>query len=396
MDTIIDKIRQLSAHYAQDVTGIRRHLHANPELAFEEHKTAEYIASKLDEYNIPYKQGVAKTGIVALIQGTNPSKKVVALRADMDALPIAEKNNIEYKSNNPGLMHACGHDVHMASLLGAARILKKLSNEFEGTVKLIFQPSEEKYPGGAKLMIEEGALEKPKPAVIWGQHVFPLLEAGKIGLRSGEYMASTDEVFITVKGKGGHAATPELNIDPVPIAATIILELQKIINSKSTPECPTVFALGRVIADGKNNIIPDEVTLDGTLRAFDEKWRDEAHQIIREKSQSIAQSMGGNSEVKIDKGYPVLVNDDTVTANTRKYAEEYLGKENVVNLDLRMTAEDFAYFAQQVPACFYRLGIRNEAKGIISNLHTSTFNVDESCLETGMGLMAWLAVSELK
>lgn len=388
-------VRNKAADLQQELVAVRRHLHMYPELSMQEEKTSAYIQSKLKEYGIPFTAGIAVHGVVGLIKGKNPEKKVIALRADMDALPILEKNQTGYTSQNPGVMHACGHDVHMTSLLGAAKIINELSNSFEGTVKLIFQPSEEKFPGGASMMIKEGVLENPVPSTMFGQHVLPTLEAGKVGMKPGKYMASTDEVYLTVKGRGGHGATPELNVDPVLIAAHILVALQQIVSRNAPPQLPAVLSFGRFIAEGRTNIIPNVVKLDGTLRTFDEKWRMEAHQKITKMAASIAEGMGGTCEVFIDKGYPFLVNDEQTTAKAKQYATEYLGSENVMDLDLRMTAEDFAYFSQSVPSCFYRLGIRNESRGIIHNLHTDQFDVDESSLETGAGLMAWMAIREL-
>jgi amidohydrolase len=313
----------------------------------------------------------------------------------MDALPIQEKNEIDYRSQNEGKMHACGHDVHTASLLGAARILQELRDRFEGTVKLIFQPSEEKYPGGAKVMIAEGVLERPSPSVIFGQHVFPELEAGKVGMKSGKYMASTDEIHMTIKGKGGHGAIPQKNIDPVLIASHLVVALQQVVSRNASPAMPTVLSFGRFIAEGQTNIIPDEVKLSGIMRTFDETWRAEMKNRITTLAKGMAESMGGSCEVFIDPGYPFLVNDPVTTEKARNHAIEYLGSDQVVELELRTTAEDFAYFSQQVPGCFYRLGTRNEKAGITSNLHTATFNVDEESLLTGMGLMAWLTVRAL-
>ncbi len=395
MKELINKIKTMSSAYLNEIIEIRRHIHTNPELGFEEYKTSEFIASKLTEFGIPFKKGIAKTGIVALIQCKNPQKITIALRADMDALPILEQNDVKYKSVNEGVMHACGHDAHVACLLGAAKIINSLKEELQGTVKLIFQPSEEMFPGGALAMINEGVLENPKPDLIIGQHVLPTMDSGKMGLKSGKYMASTDEIYLTVKGKGGHGATPELNIDPIVISAHIIIALQQIVSRNARPDVPTVLSFGRVIANGRTNIIPDLVTLDGTLRTFDEVWRAEVHQKITKMAQSIAEGMGGSCDVRIEKGYPFLVNDDKVTKEVSDNAKAFLGEENVEELPLRMTAEDFAYFTQQIPACFYRLGIRNESKGITSNLHTNTFNIDEDSLKTGMGLMAWLAVSKM-
>ncbi len=396
MNSLKDKIKSLAQQFSAEAIEIRRHLHKYPELSMRETQTSLFLSQKLTEYGIEHQTGIAKTGIVGLIKGQNSEKKIIALRADMDALPIAEQNNNEYYSVNQGIMHACGHDAHMTNLLMAAKILHSLRNEFEGSVKLIFQPSEEQFPGGASMMIAEGVLENPKPQHILGQHVLPTLEAGKIGLKPGQYMASTDEIYLTVKGKGGHAATPELNIDPVVIASHIVVALQQIVSRYGKANIPTVLSFGRMIADGRTNIIPDTVKLDGTLRTFDETWRAEAHKRIESIAKGIAQGMGGDCEVFIDKGYPFLVNDDVLTQRTKEKAIEYLGKENVVDLDLRMTAEDFAYFSQQVPSCFYRLGSMNPETNVVTNLHTSTFDIDETSLTTGMGLMAWLAIEELK
>jgi amidohydrolase len=393
---IRERIQGLATAYFNEVVNIRRHLHAHPELSMQEHKTAEYIATQLQFMGIPFKQGIALTGLVALIEGRNPEKRLLALRADMDALPIFEENQADYKSKSPGIMHACGHDVHMASLLGAAKILHSLRDHFEGTIRLIFQPSEENYPGGASMMIKEGVLENPRPAAIFGQHVFPGLPAGKVGIRSGKYMASTDEIYLTVKGKGGHAATPHMVIDPVLMASHIVVALQQVVSRRAKPSMPTVLSFGRIIGEGRTNIIPAEVKLEGTIRTFDEAWRAQAHELIREIATSVARSMGGECHVFIDHGYPFLVNDTKLADNFRNWAGEYLGQENVEELELAMTAEDFAFYSQIVPACFYRLGIRNEEKGIVSNLHTSTFNIDEEALKTGMGLMAFLAIKRLE
>ena len=395
MDSLKDSIRTLSGNYLQDVISIRRHLHRHPELSFQEFETASFIEGKLREYGIPFKSGVAKTGIVALIKGKNPEHRVVALRADMDALPIREQNNHEYCSLNEGIMHACGHDAHMASLLGAARILNELKSDFKGTVKLIFQPSEESYPGGARVMIEEGVLEDPAPEVIFGQHVFPELDAGFVGMRPGKYMASTDEVFITVRGKGGHAAIPDKVIDPVLIASHIIVALQQVVSRKASPLMPTVLSFGKIYGDGKTNIIPDEVKLEGIIRTFDEDWRNEVKMQVEKIACGIAECMGGSCEVFIDKGYPAVVNDGALTQRAMDYTVDYLGNERFRHLDMRMTAEDFSYYARKIPGCFFRLGTRNEDRGITSNLHSATFDIDERSLETGMGIMAWLAVNEL-
>jgi len=391
-----EKIKILAAEFAPGIIQIRRHLHARPELSELEFKTADFICATLDTYGIPFTRNVGGNGIVAKIEGQQPQTTTLALRADMDALPINELNECDYKSMNPGVMHACGHDVHMASLLGASKILNELRNEFEGTIRLIFQPSEEKFPGGALAMIKVGVLKNPVPERIYGQHVLPTLEAGKVGFKPGRYMASTDEIYLTIKGRGGHAATPELNTDTVLIASHIIVALQQVVSRSAPPGIPTVLSFGRVIADGQTNIIPSEVRIDGTFRTFDEAWRARAHEKITSLAKGMAESMGGTCEVHIDHGYPFLVNDDLATSEAKALAQAYLGPENVVDLDQRMTAEDFAYYSHIIPACFYRLGVKDPSWPTIRNLHTPEFDADEHSLETGMGLMAWLALGTLK
>ncbi|MBW6460038.1 MAG: amidohydrolase [Bacteroidales bacterium] len=392
---MIDRIKKLAAGYFEEVVSIRRHLHAHPELSKQEAETAAFISSRLTVWDIPHQTGIAGHGIVATIEGKVPGKKVIALRADMDALPIREENRVEYASVNEGVMHACGHDIHMASLLGTAKILKTLENELKGTVKLIFQPSEEVYPGGALPMIKAGALENPRPDIIIGQHVFPELEAGKIGLCPGFCMASTDEVHLTITGKGGHAATPQKVIDPVLIGAHVIVALQQIVSRNALPTTPTVLSFGRFIADGRANVIPDLVKISGTMRTFDENWRKEIKEKIRRIAASIAEGMGGTCDVFIDRGYPAVFNDPDLTERIKSYAQDFLGSDHVEDLDRRMTAEDFSYFALEVPGCFYRLGVMNESRGLTSNLHTPTFDADESSLATGMGTMAWIVFNEL-
>lgn len=395
MNNLKDQVKLLSSEYFEEIRGIRRHLHQHPELSCEEFKTSEFICKKLDEYGITYVKGVAETGIVGIINGVNPESKNIALRADMDALPIREENAVEYKSLIPSKMHACGHDVHMASLLGTARILNRVRERFEGSIKLIFQPSEETYPGGAIRMIREGVLKNPEPVSVIGQHVINTVDVGKIGLKAGPYMASTDEIFLTVKGKGGHAATPEQLVDPILIASHIVVALQQIVSRNANPIIPTVVSFGKISGEGRTNIIPDKVSIEGTVRTYDESWRKSIHEKITHMASSIATAMGGSCEVRIAHGYPFLDNDVQLTSKIREWSADYLGEKNVVDLDARMTSEDFAYFANEVPSCLYRLGIRNAQKGIVSNLHTSTFDVDESCLLTGTGLMAWLAVNRL-
>ncbi len=391
---MIERIKELAAENIEEIISIRRHLHKHPELSFKEHETSKYIQERLTQWGVEFKAGFVDTGIVAHIRGNNPDSKVIALRADIDALPIQEENDFDFKSTNDGVMHACGHDVHTSSLLGVIKILNHLRNDFEGTVKCIFQPAEEMLPGGASLMIKEGALENPSPSVIYGQHVFPDLPSGKIGLRPGMYMASTDELHVKVIGKGGHGALPHTFIDPVLITSHIIVALQQIVSRHARPDIPSVLSFGKVIANGSTNVIPDEVNLMGTFRTFDENWRSQAHEKMVRIATSIAESMGGKCEFEVRRGYPYLVNDEDATAIAKQAAIEFIGAENVVDLDIRMTAEDFSYYTQIMPGCFYRLGTAHPGEEP-SGLHTSTFNVDESSLELGMGLMAWVALKNL-
>jgi amidohydrolase len=389
-----EKIQELSSSIFNEVVANRRHLHSHPELSFHEVETSAYVAKKLDELGLGYHR-MAENGLVALIKGDKPSDKVVALRADMDALPITEANNVSYKSQNTGVMHACGHDAHTSSLLGTAKILTELKGQFAGTVKLIFQPAEEKLPGGASLMIKEGVLENPKPQAVLGQHVMPLIDAGKVGFRAGKYMASTDELYVTVKGKGGHGAQPQQNIDPVIITAHILTALQTIISRYNDPKSPSVLSFGKVIANGATNVIPNEVYLEGTFRTMDEAWRNDAHKKMKKMAEGIAESMGGSCDFNIMRGYPFLINEEKLTAATRGHAEDYLGKENVLDLDIWMAAEDFAYYSQVADSCFYRLGTRNESRGITSSVHTPTFDVEEDAFKVSTGLMAYLALKQL-
>ncbi|MFB9842265.1 M20 metallopeptidase family protein [Mucilaginibacter ginsenosidivorans] len=389
-----ETIQELSQNIFNEVVANRRHLHSHPELSFHETETSAFVAKKLNDLGLEYVH-MADKGLVALIKGSRPSDKVVALRADMDALPITEANDVPYKSQNNGVMHACGHDAHTSSLLGTATILTKLKDQFAGTIKLIFQPAEEKLPGGASLMIKEGVLENPKPQAVIGQHVMPLIDAGKVGFRSGKYMASTDEIYVTVKGKGGHGAQPQQNIDPVIITAHILTALQTIISRYNDPKSPSVLSFGKVIANGATNVIPNEVYLEGTFRTMDEQWRNDAHKKMKKMAEGIAESMGGSCDFNIMRGYPFLINEEKLTASARGYAEDYLGKENVLDLDIWMAAEDFAYYSQVADSCFYRLGTRNESRGITSSVHTPTFDVEEDAFKISTGLMAYIALKQL-
>jgi len=391
-----DKIKDLANKEFSNTRKTRRHLHQHPELSFQEKKTGKYIANFLKALGIKHETRWADNGVVAYIQGKQSNKRVIALRADIDALPITEANKVSYKSKNPGVMHACGHDVHTASLLSTAKILHLLKEDFGGTLKLIFQPAEEKLPGGASILIKEGILKNPTPVSILGQHVHPPLEVGSIGLRAGQYMASADEVYVTVLGKGGHGALPHDCIDSIVIAAHIITALQQLVSRNANPTTPTVLTFGKINSSGgATNIIPSEVKLMGTFRTMDEKWRVVAHKKMKKMAETLAKSMGGTCEYNIKKGYPSLINDPELTHRVKDFAVDYLGKKQVVDLPIRMTAEDFAYYSQRMPGCFYRLGTGNKKKGVISPVHTSTFDIDEESLRLSTGLMAWLAVKEL-
>jgi len=389
---MIDKIKKLAKKYSAEFIVIRHHLHANPELSYQEFETSKFIQNKLSEFGISY-EIKATTGVVGLIKGKNPDSRVFAIRADIDALPILEENDVPYRSTKKGIMHACGHDVHTTCLLGAAKILNELKNEWQGTVKLIFQPGEEKNPGGASYMIKEGVLENPKPSGIVAMHVHTGMPVGKTSFRSGKVMASADELYFTIKGKGGHAASPHLCIDPILIASHLIIGLQQVISRNSNPFDPSVLSITSFQGGATTNVIPNEVKLMGTFRAMDEKWRAEAHHLIEKISKELVHSMGGEIDVHIDKGYPAVINNEELNESAKNAAIKFLGDENVEETELRMGAEDFGYYAQQIPACFYRVGVRNKEKGITSGVHTPTFNIDENAIEVGMGLMAWLGSS---
>jgi amidohydrolase len=391
---LIEKIKHRIKELESELLEIRRHIHTHPELSFEEVETAKYISAALTRHNIEHKTGIAGTGILAII---NPEKtNRIALRADIDALPILEESEASYASQNRGVMHACGHDVHTTCALGAAIVLNEFKEEINGRVEIIFQPGEEKLPGGASLVLGEKAFGVELPSAIFGQHVFPELEVGKVGFRPGIYMASTDELFFTIKGKGGHGAMPHKNIDPVVVAAEIICALQRVPSRRANPIIPTVLSIGKVEAKGATNVIPNEVKMEGTFRTLDEKWRYEAHGLIKQTAEGIAAAHGAKADVEIRIGYPFLTNDVAVTEEAIIAAKEYVGEENVVELEMRMTAEDFAYYSQVMPACFYRLGTASADGSNSAGVHNSKFNVDESALLIGAGLMAYQAYKKLK
>ncbi|MEO7802644.1 MAG: M20 family metallopeptidase [Ginsengibacter sp.] len=388
---IKEKVKQLAANYTDEFIEVRRHLHRHPELSFKEFETSKYIQQQLDKLKIPYTV-LANTGIVGIIEG-KPSERVIALRADLDALPIHEENNIEYKSQTQGIMHACGHDVHSTCLLGAAKILQELKDEWEGTVKLIFQPGEERNPGGASLMIKEGVLENPAPQGIFALHVHPGLEIGKLSFRSGKVMASADEIYVTISGKGGHAASPHLTVDTILVAAQLIVNLQQIISRNNDPFNPSVLSITSVQGGNTTNVIPSQVKLMGTFRAMDEDWRFKAHDLIKKQCEQLANASGATIDALVDVGYPFVLNNEMLTQEASNLAKNYMGESNVSETEIRMGAEDFAFYSHLIPACFFRLGVGNISKGITANVHTPLFNIDESAIETGMGIMAFIGAT---
>ena len=388
-------IKNLAQKYAPDFVKVRRYLHQNPELSFQEHKTSAYIKEQLQNIGITDFASVAETGILATIYGHGQGETIL-LRADMDALPIQEVNSVSYASQNKGVMHACGHDVHSASLLLCAKILFELRDRFQGKIKLLFQPGEEVMPGGASLVMKEAEYQELGILPHIGQHVQPNLPVGKVGFCSGKFMASMDELFLTVTGKGGHAAMPEHFIDPVLIAAHLIVAAQQLVSRMASPKIPSVLSFGKVCANGAINVIPEKVTIEGTFRTMDRAWRKVALEKLEHMMTSIAEGMGGKCELRINHGYPCLDNDTDLTEEMKSSAVSYLGKENVVVLDQWMAAEDFSYYAEKQPACFYLLGVGNETENITSGLHTATFNIDEAAMELGGGLMAWLALNHLE
>jgi amidohydrolase len=377
-------IQSRSAEILDEIIEIRQHLHQYPELSFEEYETSKYVQSKLTDWEIDFKHGVAGTGIVGIIAPNKETTKCIALRADLDALPILEENDVPYKSLNKGVMHACGHDVHTSILLGALKLINENKDKLDVTVKFIFQPGEEKLPGGASLMIKENVLENPTVDEIYALHVFPDLEVGKVGLRSGMYMASCDEIYMTIEGKGGHGAMPHKNVDPILTSAQILTSLQQVVSRNCPPTIPTVLSFGRIEGLGATNVIPNHVKIEGTYRTMNESWREKAHHLIKKQATFIAKGNGATAHVNIVKGYPYLENNPVLTETSRKKLQEHFGYDNVINLPIRMTGEDFAFYAQKVPATFIRIGVKNESKGIIHAVHNSKFDIDNKGLKIGI------------
>lgn len=385
----------VSGTLLEEMIGIRRHLHRHPELSFREKETSAYIRKLLDSWGIAYKFPLVETGLLAWIKGEKKGP-VIALRTDMDALPLNEETGLPFSSTRPGVMHACGHDLHMASMLGAIKVLDQLRDHIAGEIFFIFQPGEEKVPGGASLMLEEGIFNEKKPDLIIAQHVMPDMEAGHVGFKPGMYMASSDEIYLSVNGKGGHGALPQNISDPVLMASHILISLQQEIHRKAPSDTPTVLSFGKVIADGAVNVIPDQVQLEGTFRTMNETWRKEAHGLINRIASGIAATMGGSCEVEIRHGYPMLRNHEGITSAASQIAARLLGAENVEEMGIRMTAEDFAWFAQSVPGMLYRLGVRQPGSSTVYPLHTSGFRVDESALHTGISMLSYLSLELLK
>lgn len=390
------RIQQLAKEHFADIISFRRTIHENPELSFQEFKTTEFICNQLDQIGISYTRDFAETGVVATIKGNNPDKECIAIRADIDALPIVEQTDLPFSSKNEGKMHACGHDVHSACVFGATKILNDIRTEWEGTLKIIFQAGEELIPGGASILVNNGVLKNPEVSNILGQHVYTELPAGYVGFRPGIYMASTDEFHIEIKGTGGHAALTEYLKDPIVAMTHLLIGLRKTLQDNQPEDIPNVIGFGNVEAKGATNVIPDHVSVKGTFRTMNEEWRAKAHQLFHETSDKIAEEFGVTIDLGLNNGFPFLYNDPAFTNQSKESAKEYLGDEYVVDLPYRMTGEDFSYYCQEVPGCFYRLGVSNSFDDLSTGVHTSTFKVNESSLETGAGLMAWLVYNRLK
>ena len=393
----INKIKEIVKDVKDDAIQIRRHLHRNPELSFQEYKTSTFIKDKLREEGISFEE-VASTGVLVKIEGTSGtnSKNCIVLRADIDALPIQEINGSEFDSVNENVMHACGHDFHTANLLSVVKILNQYKNQFEGIVIAIFQPAEEKIPGGAKLVLASKKLNNYNIKAVIGIHVSPKYQVGNLAIRSGKFMASTDEIFITIKGKGGHGAQPHLNIDPVLIGSQLVISLQQVVSRMANPAIPTVLSVGKFIANGASNVIPNEVNLEGTFRTMDENWRERALLLIEKQIQELPRMYGAGVKYEIRRGYPALLNNPELTLEVTHALKEYHGEEAVHEADIWMAAEDFAYYSNLYPSTFYLVGIANASKGITSELHTPTFQIDEDAFDLAIGGMLYTTFKILK
>lgn len=396
MPDIKETIINRSSELKKDVVDLRRHFHQHPELAYQEFGTSEHIENWLKKNKIVYRSGIGGTGIIATIKGNGPGNRVIGVRAEMDGLPVTERNDTGYGSKNPGKMHACGHDAHMAMLMGTGLLMDSLKEEFGGTILLIFQPGEEKSPGGARLMIESGAFRDPKPDMFIAQHVLPELETGKVGYKSGRYMASCDEIYITVTGIGGHAALPGLTTDQIYIASHLVIKLRNSMSERqSAKKIPTVLGIGRISGEGATNIIPEKVEIWGTFRTFDEKWRAEGLDLIRLVSEITAREFGVNVDVRIAEGYPVLINNEKLTRLAMDLSMDLLGRQNIETYDIRMSSDDFSFYSSIAPSLYYRVGIKKKGSEM-KKLHTPDFDIDEEGLETGVANLAWLLYNFLK
>lgn len=389
--SIEEQIKALSEKHFPRIVELRRRIHANPELAFEEFETGKLVAETLATLGVEVKTGVARTGILGTLRGNG--KKVVALRSDMDALPIKEATGLEFASRNEGKMHACGHDAHTAIGLGAAMILAELKAQLHGDVRFLFQPSEERNPGGAPFMIEDGALDGVDE--VYGLHVIAQHDAGTVGFCEGAMMASADELYITIRGKSGHGARPQFAIDPIVAASQVILALQTLVSRNLDPFAQGVITIGSIHGGFAPNIIPEEVKLVGTLRSMTPAWRTYAHRRIEEIVRGTCDAADAHFDLLIDKGYPVLVNDPRKTKFAEDAARTLFGGEQVFTAERLMAAEDFAYYLEKTPGTFYRLGIRNLARGITADIHNDHFTIDEEALKTGAAMQAYLAVKAL-
>lgn len=379
----------------QSMCGYREHLHMYPELSYEEHETAAFVKTTLKEIGIPNIQSIGITGVIVTIygDGQDENDRCLAFRADLDALPIQEENEVSYKSRNDGIMHACGHDVHTSILLGFAEVLFRFKNQLKHPVKLIFQPGEEVNPGGANLIIDEGGLSNPKVSKMFALHVFPDFEFGNVGFREGLYMASSDELHVEITGKGGHGALIGQTINPMFMGAEFILAAQNYVNSNSPDDVPSVINFGRFEALGSTNVVPQSAIINGTFRTMNEEWRELAKIELKSIAERISLKYGGNIKLNISKGYPFLKNDPILTEKVRGIACERLGEEHVHDLDLRLTAEDFAFYSHLVPVCFFRLGVGNKSKGITHNVHQSRFDIEHKAMKTGLKLFYSIAFS---
>jgi amidohydrolase len=391
-----EHILSKSSDLKEDVINLRRHFHKYPELSYQESETASFISKWLNDNNIEHTSGVAGTGIIAVIKGTGEGNKVIAVRAEMDALPITERNKTSFTSTFHGKMHACGHDAHMAMLMGSALLLSEMKDNFGGTILLIFQQGEEKSPGGARLIIESGALKNPKPDLVIAQHILPELETGKVGYKAGPYMASCDEIYITLSGKGGHAALPGLTTDQIYIASQLVVRLKDNMSKhQSLNKIPTVLGIGRISGEGATNVIPEKVDIWGTFRTFDEKWREEGISMVKSVAAATAKEFKVEIDVKIAEGYPVLVNDETLTEEAIAFSSELLGKDKIETFDTRMSSDDFSFYSQVAPSLYYRCGIRKKDSEM-TKLHTPDFEIDEEGLQTGVANLSWLIINFLK